>query len=419
MMNSVQKQLNDVTSQLFHLFHLKSYLVDRKRQLVHSFANQAWNHPFVSDSYSFFHPLLAHADNAQMPYISENNYMERFIIVPYYEKGPSQTYTNQYFIAGPLLFRAMSVEQLKRMLYDLNMIQALPICQLFYESIPLISAVKSIHISKLIYFLLYNIMIDSHQIQQYMMSQQQIEEVTQLAEVELSTRREQLRFHHNYAQEKIWLNIIRNGNIKALDGFANLSSEEMEAGLLARNSALRNEKNLSISGITLMTRAAIEGGLLPEIAYALSDLYIQQLEELPERNAVIHLRKKAMHDFTSRVEQIKFQQYSPKVNQCIRYIDNHIYEPITLATLAQLVHLNGSYLSHIFKRDTGFSLQAFIQKRKIEEAKQLIQYSSYSLAEIGSLLQFSDQSYFTKVFKKYTKITPSQYEIMLANQSLL
>lgn len=418
-MNKVQQQLSPIAEHLFHLFQLKSYLIDTKRQHVIHFSEQAWNHPLISESFLFLQALLLKTNDTKLPYISENNYFEHFIIVPYYTEPQNPTTTNQYFIAGPLLFRSVPPDQLNRMLYDLNMIHTQSICQLFYESLPLISPSKAVHISKLIYFMLFHIMIDSQQIQQYMMSQQQMEEITQLAEIELSNRREQLRFHHEYAQEKNWLNVIRDGNVKAIGEFAALTSVEFEAGLLARNSALRNEKNLSISGITLMTRAAMEGGVLPEIAYALSDLHIQKLEELQERNAVVLLRKKAMFDFTLQVEQVKFRQYSPAINRCIRYIYDHIYEPISLHTLAQLVNLNASYLSYLFKQETSLSLQSFIQERKIEEAKQLIQASSYSLAEIGSLLQFSDQSYFTKVFKKHTKMTPSQYEVMLANQSLL
>jgi AraC-like DNA-binding protein len=72
--------------------------------------------------------------------------------------------------------------------------------------------------------------------------------------------------------------------------------------------------------------------------------------------------------------------------------------------------LNRSYLSQLFKKETGFTVSDFIQIERIEEAKRLIELSGISLSDIATRLQFNDQSYFTKVFKKYTGITPRQFK---------
>ncbi|WP_257147935.1 helix-turn-helix domain-containing protein [Bacillus thuringiensis] len=55
------------------------------------------------------------------------------------------------------------------------------------------------------------------------------------------------------------------------------------------------------------------------------------------------------------------------------------------------------------------TISKYIQREKIEEAKKLLTVTNYTLLEIGTVLNFNNQSYFTKVFKKYTKVTPKQY----------
>lgn len=158
---------------------------------------------------------------------------------------------------------------------------------------------------------------------------------------------------------------------------------------------MRNQKNLSIAGITLATRAAIEGGVLPEIAYNLSDLYIQKLEELESNSDITLLTSYAIMELTERVKKGQKHKYSRPINLCHNYIFNHLYESITLASLG---------------KEVGISVVEYIHQLKIEEAKSLLTFTNYSSVEISGLLNFHDQSYFSKVFRKHTGVTPKQYK---------
>jgi AraC-like DNA-binding protein len=66
-------------------------------------------------------------------------------------------------------------------------------------------------------------------------------------------------------------------------------------------------------------------------------------------------------------------------------------------------------LSFLFKKEVGITVSEYIQQTKIDEVKKLLAYSKTPISEICSLLNFNDQSYFTKVFKKVVGITPKQY----------
>ena len=101
--------------------------------------------------------------------------------------------------------------------------------------------------------------------------------------------------------------------------------------------------------------------------------------------------------------------YSPAISRVIDYIYHGKNKTLTLNQLASLVNLTPKYLSALFHKETGQTLTVFIHKVLIEKAQNLLAHSDYSLGEISTYLNFSSQSYFISIFKRYTGITPGQY----------
>ena len=91
------------------------------------------------------------------------------------------------------------------------------------------------------------------------------------------------------------------------------------------------------------------------------------------------------------------------------YIQRHTNRPITIEQVAEHIHRSPSYLMKRFREETGQSVGAYITRCKMEEAEDLLIYSSQSLAEISAYLGYSSQSYFQNVFKKHFGMTPLQY----------
>lgn len=73
------------------------------------------------------------------------------------------------------------------------------------------------------------------------------------------------------------------------------------------------------------------------------------------------------------------------------------------------MHLHPSYFSTVFKNATGLSFKEYLNKVRIEESKILLQNTDFSIIDIAVAVGFEDQSYFSKVFKKYTGTTPKQF----------
>ena len=104
----------------------------------------------------------------------------------------------------------------------------------------------------------------------------------------------------------------------------------------------------------------------------------------------------------------KEQQYSELVKCCCDYIRENLYEKPTVQSVAASVRFSPSYVSHKFREETGETLDQYIRKAKISEAKLLLR-ANFPLTQISSNLGFASQSHFTNTFKKETGMTPKQF----------
>ena len=221
--------------------------------------------------------------------------------------------------------------------------------------------------------------------------------------------------HHNpYDQEMREFGSIENGDLIQLE--KSLQEDyDGTIGTLAKD-PLRNLKNLGIVLVTLACRAAIRGGLSPEISFSLSDSYIQQIEECKDLALVAPLAHKAEFQYAEMVHEIKEKQKgilkkqkNHRINKCKDFIFSHLHDRITLEDLAAEADCNPNYLSQLFKECEGISISGYILQEKINRAKNLLIYSDYSYIEIATYLGFSSQSHLGTQFKKHTGYTLRQY----------
>jgi len=90
----------------------------------------------------------------------------------------------------------------------------------------------------------------------------------------------------------------------------------------------------------------------------------------------------------------------------IQYIKYNYYHKIKIDQIAHYIGLSNDYISKVFKQQTGVSIVAYLNQYRIEKAKQLLSQSHLSIKEIGEIVGFSDQYYFSKVMKQYTNYSP-------------
>lgn len=160
----------------------------------------------------------------------------------------------------------------------------------------------------------------------------------------------------------------------------------------------------------MLARFCIEGGMDCNCAYELSDIYIRKADKAASEAEVIQINKAMCMDYVRHMEQLRKDRiYSKPIVMSIDYICANLHRRITAEETAEAVHLNKSYFSKLFRKETGMSVSAYILQRKIETAKNLLVHSDYSCAEIAELLAFASQSHFIQRFREACGMTPLVY----------
>lgn len=177
---------------------------------------------------------------------------------------------------------------------------------------------------------------------------------------------------------------------------------------------LRQCKYMFISCITLVSRAAAQGGLPMGEALDLSDRYCQEMDSMSGIAAIEKLTVNMAYDYCRRVAlSQETSGYRRETRMCINYIKEHLYEPVTLAELSRLTYMCSRNLSLIFRKDTGVAIPDYIHSQRLMEAARLLNNPAMSPSQISSLLQYSSQSYFCRKFKAAYGMTPQEYREQL------
>lgn len=399
------EDLNYICKLVFDMHKIPIFFIDNKGELIFELSRNFQHNPLYPSKEKVFRQLFKEENFYRFPVLRETSYLENFFSIHLH----SNDQLNGNIIVGPVLYSRLSEVSIKGIINDLHLKVNKDEMVRYYHSLPIVSNLNFLNLSMLLYYMLYQQKLDMVDIlQKNILLENEKFEIEQPA-IHISEQRQNLLTHVNPLAEKKIFACIKEGKkddlIKNLRGL----SEAGNLGVLSKTSHLRSQKNSAIAAITLATRAAVDGGLFPEIAYTLSDLLIQNLEEIKESKAVTPFLETALLKFSERVKNGQLQKYSKPISACQNYIFTHLYEDITLSHLAKIAALNPSYLSVLFKKEVGISPSEYIQRSKIDEAKSLITYTKHSLSEISTLLNFHDQSHFTKVFKKYTGVSPKQF----------
>lgn len=241
----------------------------------------------------------------------------------------------------------------------------------------------------------------------------------------LFQRREEQLNHVEYDHEYKYYDNITTGNIEEVQKIlANPKDinryESPEYGKLSKD-FLRNIRYHFVVSTALITRLCAEKGLERELAYTLSDLYIGKMDAAKTAEQIIMIHNEMLMDFTRKMANLPKQQvYSIQIVKAIDYILKHRNDKLTVQDIADRLGINRSYLSSLFKKETGKNISAFIREEKIKAAANMLKFSEYSYGDIAEYFGFASQSHFIQCFREQTGLSPKEYRKKYSkNQELL
>lgn len=116
--------------------------------------------------------------------------------------------------------------------------------------------------------------------------------------------------------------------------------------------------------------------------------------------------------FKQFIDEENQQDTSFKVQDIKKYIDKYYHEDIKVTMFAEKYYLSREYLMKLFKQQYGCGIHEYVQSVRMEKAKELLQDASLKIQNISEMLGFKDKNYFSKAFRNYFEMTPSEYRAM-------
>lgn len=145
----------------------------------------------------------------------------------------------------------------------------------------------------------------------------------------------------------------------------------------------------------------------------LDDMYRMDVYKLIEKCSTAHelndILEGAALKITSKINLFNQKTINSTLQRAIDYINNHYSESITLNDTAEYAYVSTYYLSRMFTKELGKNFVDYLNETKIEKAKEFLKNTQYKTYEIAEMVGVKDAHYFSKLFKKYTGTTPSEY----------
>lgn len=310
-------------------------------------------------------------------------------------------------LVGPFLMDAPD----SLLIQDIDKKYHIPTCSLIdlYEeavSIKVIPPSTVTQISKLLYYLFFNVIKEGKQ--QFIINQGKLYQQSKI--------NESIQMYKDYGfakptsypyeKEKDLIVKVKTGNINEAKDILN---DLLGYVLFSDGSSLDTVKARAIELCSLLSRTAIEGGAATDSILKINNQFLKTLQQISDIDSICYKLQETVEVFTeSMFNYIPTKNYE-LIKKAMLYISNNYSSDITLEAVANYVHLNPSYFSSIFKESSGSSFKEYLNMVRIEESKRLLANTDYSIIDIAVAIGFENQSYFSKTFKRYTGLTPKQY----------
>ena len=254
---------------------------------------------------------------------------------------------------------------------------------------------------------IYNVYMkhDFHSVDSNQLSYQ--EELYRLDKADLN------QHYSNYNDVNKFIDMVQNGDIESFNQYIKvLDSYALDAaGNMAENSYKRSEY-FAVSLITTVTRAMIQGNINTRKALNMSDLALQKIEKCNTISEIMLCSNQYLRNAIEEVAKEKSKKHSFNyVEKTKEFISRNLRKKIVIKDIADKIAISPEHLSRVFHEQEGITIQQYILKERINAACNMLRYSEYEISIISNYLQFSSQSYFTKVFKQHIGETPKQYRL--------
>lgn len=208
-----------------------------------------------------------------------------------------------------------------------------------------------------------------------------------------------------YEKEKDLLTKVRSGDVQSAKGLLN---ELIGHTLFSNGGAVEAVRPRAVELTTLLSRVAMDGGADPESIYGLNGKFISLLYGETNFEDLCMTLQEVVESFMSSAF-FGYDKGNPYIRKALRYMSDNYSQRIDIKKVASHVGLSPSYFSSLFNETLGCSFTDRLNTIRVEESKRLLLNTKYELADIAMAMGFPDQSYYCKVFKRITGVSPGKF----------
>lgn len=223
-----------------------------------------------------------------------------------------------------------------------------------------------------------------------------------------------IRESHKYREEL--LQAIQLSDMETVNELAQIFShffEKDKVDLMKRveGDTLRSYKNIMLSHNSMYALMAERGGMDAALSHYMSEKYAIIIESAESRSELSELHLKFLREYANPKHRLSFDESQSLSDKANRIISNNFMNDITIQFIADECFVTKEHLMRTFKEETGYTINDMIQQRRLEEAKKLLIHSNFSITDVAIMVGFNSSQYFSRVFKKAYRLTPSEYRI--------
>lgn len=208
-----------------------------------------------------------------------------------------------------------------------------------------------------------------------------------------------------YQKETEMMTKLKTGNVKETKALLN---ELLGYVLFSEGGKLETVRIRAIELTTLLSRVTMEGGANVDMVYRMNSQFLLMMNQNHTIDSLCYLLQDVVESFMNAMFN-NADHGNAHIRSALGIMAERYAQPITLKTVAEAVGLSPNYFSALFQQVVGVTFREQLCRIRIEEGKRLLISTDYPISDIAVSMGFSDQSYFCKVFKRVTGITPSQY----------
>ena len=315
-------------------------------------------------------------------------------------------------IGGPIRMNTsddFTVEDLVKM-HDFHM-DSREILQNYVKNVPIVEPERVRYLAKLLDIISKDIMsgesIILTQRRRFYAEQAAINE--EIQKVKHNENCEHISNYYPVELEKELLSKVKVGDKK---GAKTILNELLGHVLFNNGNNIEITRARVLELMIVLSRAAVEGGGNLEMIFGLNFKYLNEVSTLNNVERLCEWIIKVLDRFSECIFNIENVKNFNIIQKSMEYINDNVSSSISLDSVAQFVYLSSSYFSRLFKKEMGINFIDYLNKVRVEESKSYLTDLKISLIDIAHTVGFTDQSYYTKVFKKIEGISPGQYRKM-------